>query len=107
VETDLEDASLPSEHQRTVDVAILFVHQFGPRNAHQVGLSRDDVLHENTPSIAAATLNEDRMLGRRSRRSELKLIRGANSFYSVQLCDIDCVCCRNATALRRRSPYPN
>ena len=47
-------------------------------------MSRDDVLHENTPSIAAATLNEDRMLGRRSRRSELKLIRGANSFYSVQ-----------------------
>jgi hypothetical protein len=34
---------------------------------------------------------------------EFKLIRGANSFYSVQLCDIDCVCCRNATALRRRT----
>ena len=54
------------------------------------------------PSFAAATLNEDRMCGRRSRRSELKPIRGANSFYSVQLCDIDCVYYRNATALRRR-----
>ena len=31
-------------------------------------MRRDGVLHDTTPSIAAATLNEDRMLGRRTRR---------------------------------------
>jgi hypothetical protein len=68
-------------------------------------MSRDDVFHEFTPS-SHRNIERRPNVRQRSRPSEFKLIRGANSFYSVQLCDIGCVCCRSATALRPTFTLP-
>ena len=69
-------------------------------------MSRDDVLDEDTPSIAAATLNEDRMLGRRSRPSEFKLIRVLTCALLGAAVD-NYVLVAEMSRLRQQSLYPN
>ena len=61
-ETDLGGTSRFLAHPRNVDGAILLARQYERHSAHEAGYEPRHRFSWNTPSIAAATFNEDRML---------------------------------------------
>jgi hypothetical protein len=61
-ETDLGGTSRLLAHPRNVDGAILLARQYERHSAHEAGYEPRQRFSWDAPLIAAATLNEDRML---------------------------------------------